>query len=181
MREIEVKAKVHDKDSLITKLKSHGVELSVPLKQRDIVYHEPGALPTIVGSNFLRVRIENDKNATFTLKQTVKDLDKIEHETEISDATEMLKIIELLHYEPFNDLTKIRQKGTFKDYEICLDEVENLGIFVELEKLADDDADGEAVKKELWQALDELGIREQDHVTKGYDVLMREKLAESGQ
>lgn len=177
MREIEIKAQVSDKDSLLRALEAAGVQLSEPLKQRDIVYNEPGKTTATPGYNFLRVRIENDSKATFTLKQTVKDLHKIEHETEISNADEMIAMIELMHYELFNDLTKIRRKAAVGEVEICVDEVTNLGVFIEAEKMADDDIDAEAVRVELWRLLETYGVDRAGEVTKGYDILMREKLA----
>lgn len=176
MREIEVKAKVKNIEQLITTLEAASVKLSVPLKQRDIVYAEPGAISNQPGYNYVRVRIENDDKAILTLKQTVKDLDKIELETEISDADQMLKILQMMRYELFNDLTKIRRKAKIGAIELCVDEVENLGTFIEAEKLCADDVDGDAVRNELWRLLEQFAISKKDEVTKGYDILMREKL-----
>lgn len=177
MREIEVKASVANKESLLRALEAAGIQLGEPLKQRDIVYNEPGATTATPGHNFLRVRIENDTKATFTLKQTVKDLHKIEHETEISNPDEMIAMIELMRYELFNDLTKIRRKTKVGDVEICFDEVEGLGSFIEAEKIAGEDVDAEAIRVELWHILETYGVDRGGEVTKGYDILMREKLA----
>ncbi len=179
MREIEIKARVIDEKSLLTALENAGVTLSASLKQRDIVYAEPGAIAGQPGYNFVRVRIENDEKAILTLKQTIKNLDKLELETEISDAEQMLKMLQTMRYELFNDLTKTRRKAKLGDIEICVDDVENLGLFIEAEKICDDDINSEEVYTELWQLFDSLGITKQHEATKGYDILMREKLAAS--
>lgn len=179
MREIEIKARVINRDALLAKLKSTGIQLGAAVKQRDVVYNEPGATEasSLVGYNFLRVRIQNDEKATFTLKQTIKNLDKLEHETDIANADEMITMMQLMHYELFNDLTKVRRKAKFGEYEVCFDEVENLGTFIEVEKLCPDDVDGDVVREELWQLFEDLGITREEEVTQGYDVLMRQKLA----
>ena len=181
MREIEIKARVSDKNALLKVLDEAGVRLSKPLSQRDIVWLEKGAVPTnYVGRNALRIRIENGTKALFTLKRTLATMDKIEHESVIDNADEMRAAIEMLDgFELFNDLTKVRQKAQIGDIEICVDEVKRLGTFVELEKMAADDADSEMVRDELWAILERYGIKRADEVTKGYDILMHEKEEET--
>ena len=176
MREIEIKAKVKNHDAIEAALKSAGIVLGPALKQHDVVYNEPGKTTPGNGHNFLRIRTENDTISTFTLKQTVKGLDKIEHETDVSDPVELERMIELMHFEQFSDPTKPRRKAKFADYEICLDEIDGLGTYIEIEKLCPDDADGEAVHEELWSVLESFGVNRDDEVTSGYDILMREKL-----
>jgi predicted adenylyl cyclase CyaB len=78
---------------------------------------------------------------------------------------------------PYSDLTKTRQKAKLTDIEICLDTVDQLGTFIEAEKLTADDADYQAVIDELWVVFEALGITRDDEVTDGYDVLMNKKFA----
>ena len=52
--------------------------------------------------------------------------------------------------------------------------MEGLGDFMELEQLADEDADSAAIVNCLWREMAELGISSQhDEVTDGYDILMK--------
>jgi adenylate cyclase, class 2 len=178
MREIEVKAVVQNKPALLAALQAAGITLGETLTQRDIVWLEKGSDPTnYVGRNALRIRIENGSRTIFTLKRTLATMDKIEHETEVANADEMKAAIEMLPtFELFNDLTKHRRKTNHQDYEICFDEVEGLGTFIEVEKMCDETADSSAVREELWQLLSSLGVKRENEVTKGYDILMREKL-----
>jgi predicted adenylyl cyclase CyaB len=104
-------------------------------------------------------------------------MDSIEHETEVADDVELEKIIEQLSFVPYSDLTKTRQKAKLTDIEICIDTVEELGTFIEAEKLTADDVDYQAVIDELWVVFEALGISRDDEVTDGYDVLMNKKLA----
>jgi adenylate cyclase class 2 len=104
-------------------------------------------------------------------------MDSIEHETEISDVAELERIIAQLAFTPYSDLTKTRQKANIGDIEICLDIVEGLGVFIEAEKLTTDDADYDSVLRELWAIFESLGIRHEDEVADGYDVLMNKHLS----
>lgn len=65
---------------------------------------------------------------------------------------------------------KTRQTCDFEGYKICLDEVKNLGSFMELEKMTDEPA--EKVQKEMIKFLEQLGISKNDLVFKGYDTMV---------
>lgn len=179
MREIEIKARVADKALLLKVLEEKGVELSWPVTQRDQVF----GLPGVDGGNdtngapWLRIRTETRNGKTiqiFTLKKSVTNqMDSIEHETEIHDATELAAIIGHLGFGPYSDLTKIRQKAKLGEIELCIDTVGELGDFIEAEKLTADDADYDKVAAELWEVLGSFGVEKSQHVTDGYDVLMR--------
>lgn len=176
MREIEIKVRISDKAATLATLVAHGVTMSEPLKQHDVVYSRPGAIDNDPNECWLRIRTENDTVHTFTLKRSVtSQQDSIEHEVVFDNPSEMRGIIAQLGYELFSDLTKIRQKGKQGDYEWCVDEVPELGTFVEVEKLCEESADINAVREELWALLETLGISREDEETDGYDVLMRQK------
>ena len=55
--------------------------------------------------------------------------------------------------------------------------MEGLGDFMELERLADENADPAAITDDLWRIMAELGISRQDEVTDGYDILMKKLMA----
>ena len=182
MREIEIKAKVADKQALLTALQSKGVELTEPVTQHDRVY----GLPGVDGGEdqqapWLRIREEQrgDRPVTyFTLKRSVSNqLDSIEHEVTVDNPEALEGIIHELGFVPYSDLTKVRQKAHLAaDIEICVDTVAPLGDFIEAEKLSTDDVIYEAVEAELWQLLSPFGIARDQAVTDGYDVLMNKHL-----
>ncbi|MDQ3123801.1 MAG: class IV adenylate cyclase [bacterium] len=176
MREIEIKARVADKTSLLATLKAQAIILTEPVTQRDQVFGLPGAGGGSLGP-WLRIRTETNngqKRQIFTLKKSVTNqMDSIEHETEVANEVELAKIIEHIGYTPYSDSTKTRQKARRRDIEICIDAVESLGDFIEAEKLTTEDADYEKVAEELWALLINFGIRRDDQVNDGYDVLIR--------
>jgi adenylate cyclase class 2 len=176
MREIEIKARVNNKAKLESALHNLGVKLSLPIKQHDRVFGEPGAVDNVLDANWLRIRTENDQKHIFTLKRSVVGhLDSIEHETEIMDQEELENIILEMHFTPYSDLTKIRRTGHIGDIEICFDELPGLGTFIEAEKIMSNDADHNKVITELWEVLHKLGIEKKDEEHEGYDVLERRK------
>jgi adenylate cyclase class 2 len=178
MREIEIKARVADKAALVAMLARQNIRLNAPVTQRDQVF---GVAGEDGGGNnsrpWLRIRTEISDGVMrqiFTLKKSITNqMDSIEHETEITDETELEKIILHLGFMPYSDLTKTRQKAQIGDVEICVDTVEKLGDFIEAEKLTDENSDYDAVAQELWTLLEQFGVVRDDHVTDGYDVLMR--------
>ena len=74
-------------------------------------------------------------------------------------------------YHKVVEVHKVRRKTNYNDWEICLDEVDGLGSFVEAEKLGED-GEAEAIQKELFDFLKTLGVKEEDQMTRGYDTLV---------
>lgn len=171
MREIEIKMKVDDLKPIADALEAIGCVLAEPIIQKDIVFRKDNEEPNV--RNILRIRSVNNKNI-FTLKRNVSDeLDCLEKETEISNPEELKDIIELLGYKEFVRINKKRWISHYKDYEICLDEVDNLGCFVEMEKLEEISENIiEGVRQEMIDFLISLGIDSENIVRSGYDTLM---------
>lgn len=177
MREIEAKAVLRDKEGVMRKLADMGCVLSEPGRQEDAIYFPPGMHPpTPVGTNVLRLRKENGKTL-FTFKRSVGErLDKLEAETEVHDYEAMERIITYLGYDTVIRVNKVRTKVHAGEIEVCMDEVEGLGTFIEVELMIADDGDGARAEERLDAFLDSLGISEDDRVfTRGYDVLLYER------
>src|SRR3990167_10644139 len=129
MLEIEVKAKVTDKEAVKKQLEKLGCVFLEPIRQEDSVYSLPD-IPFEVFKpdiNLLRIRKENGK-IIFTLKRPQKnEQDALEHETEIQNGEEMAAAIELLGFKKMVEVKKTRETAKYQNYTICLDEVEGLG------------------------------------------------------
>lgn len=181
MREIEIKVRLKDASETLNKLESAGVVLSKPKKQHDVVYCLPQDLhgENLPGTNWLRIRTEDDTTVFFTLKQSVTgSLDSIEHETIVETGSELEAMLGYLGYVIYSDLTKIRRTGHYGgSIEVCFDDVSPLGSFIELEKLCEQDVDSVAVEQELFDVLSALGIEYEERMTRGYDELMNDYLA----
>lgn len=179
MREVEVKAKISDLELTLEKLKELGCEFGQEISQKDIIYIKNGL--TLVGKkerNFIALRTRSQEEKTlFTLKKSQEnELDSIEIEFEIGDAEKMKLVLEMLGYNEIVRVNKIRKKCKYNKYEICLDEVDGLGKFIEVEEIIKDNGDSLRVQKELWNFLSSIGVKEEDRVVNGYDVLMYKEL-----
>lgn len=173
MREIEIKFKVNNSDAILSKLKEQGCVLSEPITQHDVVYAKAGETQawenSQTGDIILRLRHQNDKTL-FTLKQQKSsEGDNIEHELEISDQGTMHSILLVLGYVPHVEVKKVRRKGKVGDYEVCYDEVDRLGTYIEFEQLVDDNANPEEVRKKLFKFAALLGLQQENEELKGYD------------
>jgi adenylate cyclase, class 2 len=167
--EIEIKAKIQNLDALISKLEEMGCVLSEPIIQDDYIFNQKGVDLKNHGHNtpVLRIREQGDR-IIFTLKKNRNnELDCIEKETDVCDRNALKDIIELLGFEQTIEVHKKRRKGSYGDYEICLDEVQELGSFIEVEKMSEED--GEKVQNELFEFLKKLDVHKEDRVLIGYD------------
>ncbi len=180
MREIEVKARIASSEKIIKALQGSGVKVSEPVTQYDEVFGLAGASGE--GDNtdpWLRIRTErkNDmETIIYTLKKSVSSqLDSIEHETTVEDADELRQIILHSGFEPYVTVNKTRRKAQIGDIEICIDQIENIGEFVEAEKLTDENADVDAVRDELWQLLETYSVTRSDELSDGYDTMVMQK------
>ncbi|MGC9603586.1 MAG: class IV adenylate cyclase [Minisyncoccia bacterium] len=173
MREIEIKLRVADPKALEEKLKERGCVLSEPIHQHDTNYALRGSSNEFEsakeGDIIIRIRRQDGGTELNLKQQRSSESDNTEYESEIENPDAVHQMLLLLNWYPAIEVRKIRRKGKLGDYEICLDQVEELGNFMELEKLAPDDADPEKVREELFGVLDSLGLSRKDEEIRGYD------------
>mgnify|MGYP001393609758 CR=1 FL=1 len=180
MYEVEVKSKLRNRKEVLEKLESMGCVWSEELHQIDDIFIPVvESFPPPIGRPVLRIRQQNDK-CIFTLKvnQTSRQ-DCIEHELEISSREEMESIIKILGFGLSVTVDKIRIKTNYKDIEIVLDIVKELGEFIEAEKVVteSDPAVRIQIQKELLDFLETLGVTREDQIIDGkYDIMLVEKL-----
>lgn len=172
VKEVEVKVKIEDFKSVRSRLEGFGCVFSEVILQEDVVYIPRGIDFTQVGTveNVLRIRTQNDKSI-FTLKR--KDVDslvKIERETVIDNPSQLEDILEYLGYAEVSRVKKERVKTKYKDMEICLDRVEQLGSFVECEMITS--SDPIEAQGKMLNFLEEIGVDVSARAYLGYDILV---------
>ncbi|MDE1919233.1 MAG: class IV adenylate cyclase [Patescibacteria group bacterium] len=173
MREIELKFRIKDPKVIEKKLSGMGCLFSKPLHQRDTVYTKEGSTEewrsSKEGDITVRIR-RQDTGAEFNLKQQRSgESDNLEYETKVDDPETLHHILTVLGYSPEVTVNKMRRKCKLGEYDICLDSVEELGDFLEIEKLAEDNVNPEAVRDELFKAIEPLGLYRTDEEPRGYD------------
>ena len=177
MKEIEVKAKLRNRQGVIEQLTRLGCAFTEPVAQRDTVYAEKlGSLETFRSNRlFLRLRTVNGSKTLLTLKQPKSNsLDKLEYETEVASAEEEENMLTLMGYQRGVVVSKTRITTHYQGYEICIDEVAGLGSFIEMEKLTEAGA-AEEIQNEMFAFLVSLGITPEDRVNLGYDLLLMQE------
>jgi adenylate cyclase class 2 len=178
--EIEVKAKVADLSAIRARIVALGCTFTDPVVQDDTGYvRNVGSMDAFLGNDvFLRIRVQSDGRVMYTAKKPSRfagdGLAKTEHEVTVSSAEELTRILELSGFVRAVHVRKSRQTAHYNQYEICLDEIEGLGSFIEVEVIGEE-VDADSVQQDMRAFLQTLGIRAEDQVRKGYDILILER------
>lgn len=103
-----------------------------------------------------------------------------EYETIVTDRDRMLDILGELEIEKVVEVVKRRLKYIYKeDFEVVLDEVEDLGHFIEIEAL--NDLGGlEETRKRVLEVIEKLGMKNYRQDLRGYPFLVLERSKQSG-
>ena len=178
VREVEVKYRVRDAEALLAALKQRGIELGVLVRQDDQAYAPDGWVygDARCGVPFARLRTVAGRHV-FTVKRPAENvLSCEEHETVVADRDQMHDAILAMGFWPTVRIVKTRRTATFGDLVLCVDELDGLGVFLEVERMVPGDVPGEAVQEELSRFVASLGI-EAEQTGQTYDSLVRDVLA----
>lgn len=155
--EIEIKAHCVDHLSVINRLISMGGKFIRRTDERDIYFNHPSR-NFIETDEALRIRKSGD-NIILTYKgpkQPGKVKTRIEEEVTISDYNRMHEILIRLGFRPVREVKKSRDTYRYNDISVCIDIVEGLGGYVELEKIGSDAA---RIENELLKLAAGLGLK----------------------
>lgn len=151
--EVEQKYRVTDPAPLRARLAELGVAFAAPVVQTDAYYNHP-ARDFATTDEALRIRSVGQRNfVTYKgpkLDRTVKT--RRELELPLADgpaaAAAFGELLSLLGFRPTAVVTKRRSSAGLDwngtHYEVCWDEVDDLGSFLEIELMADDAGAAEA-------------------------------------
>lgn len=176
MKEIEAKFKLAEDvsfDLVVEKFSGKYNFSREPRIQQDSIYLFPEQIdrPIVTGSKIARVRIVTQgstKVKLLTLKvQTEKAMVSDEYEIEISNAESAQALLVGLGMEHNVSVRKKRVEFKTDEYTVCVDEVDKLGVFIELEILANarDDLDIDVVQLRMKQYLNKLGLKGEINMT----------------
>jgi len=176
MIEIEVKASVKDPKQLERSLIEFGATPIGLETQADTYYNAPyrdfGKT-----DEALRIRVE-DGRSVLTYKGP--KMDKIsktrkEVQTEIKDIDAMGEILSLLGFFPVATVTKKRKNFRVGDFYISLDEVRDLGHFIEVEIGVKDSRNFHEKVESIFRFMEKLGINRESSIRKSYLEMILEK------
>ncbi|OHD63096.1 MAG: hypothetical protein A2176_08315 [Spirochaetes bacterium RBG_13_51_14] len=156
MLEIEIKSPCDDYAAVIEKLASLGARRTGKKKEYDRYLNHP-ARDFKNSDEALRVR-QVDERIVLTYKGpkigTVSKT-RIEEEVTVGDIDAILSILRLLGFSESGMVVKERETFVLGDIAICIDNVEGLGNFVELETKG---TDRERLEQELLTLAGQLGL-----------------------
>ncbi|WBB72618.1 CYTH domain-containing protein [Micromonospora sp. WMMD1128] len=174
IREIEVKYRVTEPAALIRALAVRGVDLSAASHQDDQAYAANGWSygQSKQGRAFARLRTQNGRHLFCVKTPLDNELACQEHETEVLGRREMHAAILAMGFYPTVRIVKTRRTARLDDMVLCLDEVDGLGAFFEIEVMDSSGQPARQVQAELDRFARSLGV-ELERSTESYDSLIR--------
>lgn len=172
MREIELKFRVKDLENLIDKLKSLGCEIGEVISQNDTIYvTDLNNVESTEGSIWLRVRKENEKTELNFKKQSARIQESQEIEFGVDSYEKANQFLEVLGYQKWVVVNKKRRYSKYLEYNLCIDVVERLGSFLEIELLVEEN-DTKDYIPELLEVAKKFQLFENDIVNSHYDTMI---------
>jgi adenylate cyclase class 2 len=177
--EIEVKFSLFNVEEVINFLNSNAEKISENILQKDtyLTPQHKNFLDTEFPFEWLRIR-ESNKGICINYKhfypENKKEIDYCdEFETKVIDPI-IIKILSCLDFKELVVVEKKRTTWIFKNVEIAIDEVNELGKFIELEITTHFDNPKKA-KEFLYELVNEIGANVGEEDYRGYPFLLLEK------
>lgn len=174
MKEIEILVELYDDidciKEIFKKFKYIGLK-----KVIDEYYYDPKRNELKPDKNnqlnhCLRLRTTNN-NYSITYKDDVfengKWLYSNEYETNIENIDMLREIFNRLGLVKFIEIDNLKETYSYNDYEIVVENVKNLGVFMEVEFCTSDEVDVKEIKKEIQEFIDSLGIKVSNELSMG--------------
>ena len=171
MIEIEAKFKIADKTSRQRVLEILDNLFTAPVTQKhqiDTIFLLPEQVntPIIPGSKIMRVRdVLSPKTGelqksllTLKVEGEVK-LASEEYEFVVENGNMARQMLEAMGWQNVVTVDKLRSESVTEQYSVCVDEVAGLGVFIELEVLADDGVNASEIQATMHDFLYSLGLK----------------------
>jgi adenylate cyclase class 2 len=175
--EIEIQVNIENSKSLIDfleknaefKSENHQVDEYFSPAHRDFIKVKPI-------NEWLRLRNSNDKYfinyKNWYREKDGKSYHCDEYETKIEDLVKLKNIFSVLNFKPLVTVDKIRKIWVYKDYEVAVDSVKNLGDFVEIEYIGKGKVDPKEITKEMVDFLKSVGCGKIKRDYQGYPFML---------
>ena len=182
MKEIEILVQVNDDinkvEETLKKFKYINTELVI-----DDYYYDPKR-------NNLKPNKNNQINECFRLRQkgnknyiTYKDdvfennvwLYSNEYETEVSSIETIKEILNRLGLKKLLTIKNTKKIYKHNNYEIVLEDVEDLGYFMEVEYCTNEDIDVKEIKKQIQEFINSLNLKTSKELNIGKPEMMLNK------
>ncbi len=192
MIEVEIKLKINNKAEIEDALIEHGFKKATTSKEIDQYFN--GARRDLRDTDeALRIRkttrddgtciiadgSPDDELITLTYKGPKLDdvsMSRKEVQVNVSDYDGMVETLTALGYKPVMTVSKTRVEYYSEEMCACLDEVEGLGSFIELEIIVDSEADRQGALDKIENELVALGYSMADTTTTSYLSMLEQRM-----
>ncbi|HEY9246958.1 MAG TPA: class IV adenylate cyclase [Candidatus Methanoperedens sp.] len=177
MIEIEVKARIEDPKQIERTIISFGA-VPIGIENHVDTYYNTDRCDFRNTDEALRIRAQEGE---YFLTYKGPKMDAVsktrkEFEVKIEDAAEMGNILSSLGFYPVATIVKKRKKYKMEDLSIALDEVRNLGYFMEIEIQAKNPSKHEEKVGKIFKFIEKLGINKSSTVRESYlEMLLGER------
>ena len=174
--EVEVKFRVANLEDVEYKLLEWGAKLVEIVVQRDHYFNHPSR-DFAKSDEALRIREEGElvyityKGPKFDSKSKTRK----EIEFKISQRDEANEMLQLLGFERVLVVSTQRREYKLDEITWCLDEVDGLGFFIELEKMIKSKKETKQVLAEMFRIVKKIDLNPDDNITKSYMELILER------
>lgn len=183
MIEVEIKLPVRELDRIREQLIRSGFTKTSHQRERD-TYFDNASGQIRESGQALRIRetVDLDTGATVAQmnfkgkKLDPRTMTRQELESNVEQAEICRQILEAVGFHrTFPEVVKEREMLGREDLTACLDRVENLGSFLELEILVDAEDQKDAAQGRMDEVLAMLGYRMEDTVRSSYLSMLQKK------
>lgn len=158
MIEVEVRAKV-DSFRGLRQVLGEKARFMGSTHQSDTIFGHPNFLDSenkvIEGGVVSRIRESGDRKV-LEFKEIRRGTGGLELKHEITDPVKIREFLEKLGFQEAFVINKVRETYLYRDFLVCLDTVENLGQFIEVEKAASSESNAGEAWKQCFEVLKEF-------------------------
>ena len=182
MIEVEVRAKVDSFRGLRQAL-GEKARFMGSTHQSDTIFGHPNFLDSenkvVEGGLISRIRESGDRKV-LEFKEIRREGGALELKHEVTDPAKIREFLEKLGFREAFTINKVRETYLYRDVLVCLDTVEKLGQFIEVEKVVAGEQQAGETWKECLDVLKEFAPQaEVEH--RKYGDMMQELLNKGGQ
>jgi len=157
--EVEIRAKIENFDKIKETLNKVGVNFIKTENQTDKIFGADKFLDAehkiIEGGLSARIR-EVDGKSTLEFKEILREKGGIELNCPIANIEIGVKMLKKLDFKEAFTIRKNREVYSYNGFTICLDEVEQLGNFIEIEREITSEGEIDETKKECLGLLEKI-------------------------
>ncbi len=165
--EVEIKAKINNLNEIMQKIADLKANFVREEEQEDYYFIHP-CRDFKETDEAIRVRFSQSGIFLTYKGKRLSEKVKSREELEVKTEENIIDILEKLSFKVYMEIRKVRKIYRYDDLEICIDNVEHLGNFIEIEGIGEK----EIYEKKVIDLAKKIGIKEFENKT--YLELMEE-------